>query len=408
MKGRNDKNRKKKVALISALLALFAILAGTFAWTSYTEWVKNHMQSRGYEEGRVTIVEEFPEDQLIDVDGTLTKKVNVANTSSADSFIRISFEEMLNKLANGAEGKGYESIADAKFPVIINDTEYRASGTYEDKTSDLVIYEDNTKTDTVTAPGTLKLYVTPDGKTAVLVNQRTITAAELPEDFDPEKTSAKMPIISGDWGTSVVVAQKVTGAVVKNTNGKFEVIAATGNEDTSLRYWGYGVDVGSIVQADWAGVNVNVTATVAHPATFGVSAIANSGITFTQADVTTTAPTVGNAPAADWFYNAADGYFYYTKVLPAGSTTSSSVLEEINFPDADTDETYKVASYNLYVGLESIPATQSALEAATNGGAFNGTPTVEGSKTWISNESGWGLTAGPLLEYFKSIATIVE
>lgn len=54
-KGKN----KKKIAIATALLALLAIFAGTFAWQSYTEWVKNHMQSRGYEEGRVTIVEEF-------------------------------------------------------------------------------------------------------------------------------------------------------------------------------------------------------------------------------------------------------------------------------------------------------------------------------------------------------------
>lgn len=401
------KNSKKKIAILGSLLALIAVLAGTFAWQSYTEWVKNHLQSRGYEEGRVTVVENFnPETPIDELEGgRATKEVNVVNTSSANAFVRISFEEMLHKLEETAAGKGYTTIDAAKFPVAFNAQEYLTN--YTDKTADLAIYDVAGGT-VQSAPATLKLYVSQDDKTAVLFNLRALKKAELPTDFDPEKANASMPLVSGSWAADdAVVAQKVTGEVKKDASGKYVVYQTAATEDLSLRYWGYGVGLGAKTEADWAGVNVNVSATVT-PGTPGTSSIAGSGITFEQPNVTTTKPTAGSTPAADWYYDTTDGYFYYTKVLVSGSTTNASVMDAIVFPDATTRQDYKLASYNLYVGLESIPAAKSAVVAPSNQGALVGTPTVDGNKTWVSNGSGWGLTDSQLVAYYQSIATIVE
>ncbi|MHC5375423.1 hypothetical protein ACYSNU_16765 [Enterococcus sp. LJL120] len=408
------KNGKKKTAIVASSVALLTVLAGTFAWQSYTEWVKNHLQSRGYEEGRVTIVEKFDPETPIDeaVNGEITKEVSVVNTSSTDAFIRVSFEEMLHKLEDTAAGLGYASESAAAFPVIINATEYVT--TYTDKTADLVIY-DTVGGTSQTVPSNLKLYVSADDTNAVLINERTLKVAELPTDFDYNKASAKMPVLSGSFDAdTAVVAQKVTGEVVKDAAGNYVVYQTAASADLALAYWGYGVGLGAKEDADWAGANVNVpnpTALSQGTVTPGVSttsAIAGSDISFITPNVTTTKPTAGSAPVADWYFDSTDGYFYYTKVLPSGSTTSASMMDAIKFPSATDREDYKLASYNLYVGLESIPAARSAVTAASNNGALIGSVQTEGNKTWVSNGSGWGLTDAQLTAYYESLATVVE
>ena len=412
------KNNKKKIAIVSSLLALLAILAGTFAWTSYTEWVRNHMQSKGFEAGRVTIVEEFnPPKGGIEESPEVTKKVNVVNTTSDDAFVRVSFEEVLHKLADGANKKVYGTTGDAKFPVIIDSSEYRNPAVYNDKSTDLVIK--TAKGGSVVAPNTLlvagetlKLYVTPDDSKGVLIVEKPMKKAAFPDNFDFEGHTAAIPVISGSFGTAdnAVVAQKVSALVEKQPDGSYEVYTGEYTDADAdmknLGFWGYGVDKGTMTEADWAGATVNVSASVTVGAgTLGQSKL-DANIKFAQADVVTTLPAPGTGQDK-WYYNATDGYFYYLNVLTAGATTTS-VMEKVTFPTVATDPTYYVAAYDLWVGLEAIPASQSALTAASNGGAFVGTPTVEGNKTWESNGSGWGLTDTTLLNYFNPLATIVE
>lgn len=417
MKGKNKKNNKKKVAVASVLLALFAILAGTFAWTSYTEWVKNHMQSKGFEEGRVTVVEEFDGDKKpIDENPIITKKVSVVNSSSADAFVRISFEEMLHKLADGAKAQTFTTPDNNGFPVIVSDKEI-ASASYTEATEKLVIKD--TKDGTAqTKPGSLKFYISNDGKTGKMINIVALKKADLPNDFVKDA----IPTVSGKWeDDDVMVAQKVTGYVHKMPDGTWETYTsqfADAEKDKNFAYHGYGVGLGDKKEADWAGASVNV-AGPATPGTLGKSSI-DPDIQLVKSG------SVGTELTDDWYYNDADGYFYYTKVLKASATTDSTVLEKIMFPKANDNQTYKLASYNLWVGLEAIPASQAALSARSEFGAYSKDPanpsenlptTTEGSKTWQTNGGGWGLVAdgtdshqndNELLAHFKGLATIVE
>lgn len=408
MKGKNEKRKsnKKKIGVLTSLFALFLILAGTFAWQSYTEWVKNHMQSRGYEEGKVTIVENF-KPKPIDENPTITKDVKVVNTSSSDSFVRISLEEMLQKLAAGAKAQGYTDATKTGFPVIVNSAMYtNTDAGYKllDSSQFSIKKSDGTVVD---APAGLKVYISADENSAGLYIEKSMTAADFPKNFDFLANDATVPVISGSFaGGDAKVAQKVTGKVEKQADGSYVFYTDKyANADENFKIWGYGVGLDAVKQADWAGANQFVTATVT-PGTVG-QASSDSGITFNQPNVDGTSTTIATA-TKDWFYNKADGYFYYTKVLKAGGT-SSSVIQSVTFPDAKTDETYKIASYDLYVGLEAIPATKSALSAASNGGKLGSGALTEGNKTWESNGSGWGLTAGSdIYNYFASLATIVE
>lgn len=85
------KESKPFVASLTLLSAVCVIAAGTYAFTSYTEWVKNHFQSNGSALD-VRIVEVFDEEVVVpNVD--ITKEVKVKNTSSFKGLIRVKLDE---------------------------------------------------------------------------------------------------------------------------------------------------------------------------------------------------------------------------------------------------------------------------------------------------------------------------
>lgn len=63
----------------------------------------------------------------------------------------------------------------------------------------------------------------------------------------------------------------------------------------------------------------------------------------------------------NWEYNEADGWYYYKKVLPAGSTTES-FMEQVDFSNIDSLEeslknTYKNAEYEIHFQAEAVQAS---------------------------------------------------
>ncbi|MBS6518221.1 MAG: hypothetical protein KH353_08535 [Clostridium sp.] len=63
----------------------------------------------------------------------------------------------------------------------------------------------------------------------------------------------------------------------------------------------------------------------------------------------------------NWEYNEADGWYYYKKVLPAGSTTES-FMEQVDFSNIDSLEeslknTYKGAEYEIHFQAEAVQAS---------------------------------------------------
>lgn len=402
-------DKKKKVAVILSVLALLTLIMGTFAWTSYTEWVKNHMQSKGFEDGRVSIVEEFP-DTEIGVGGTLTKKVNVTNSTSTDALVRLSFEEMLHNLGPDATAAaGYNTPAEAGFPVIFNAAEYTKTGSqWLNKSADLTI-------DDAAAPSDIKLYVNDDK--AVIFRELKMNASQWPEGFVFEDTKIpNVPVISGSFVTGTkdaVVAQKMSGVILKKAaTGKWNVETAHATEPVA--YWGFGDALATKADADWAGQTVFVSTPATSPSQSAANynkSLVDGSINFTMNSITTD---LADINGAKWFYDEVSGYFYYLDTLVSSSTTTNAVLEAISFPA--NDQKFNIASYDLYLGMEAIPAALSALTAASNGGSFASgvTPTPDkDGKIWESNGFGWGLDAAnaneaALIKYFTAKVTIVE
>lgn len=443
---KKGKNKKKKVAILTAALALLMIIAGTLAATSYTEWVKNHLQSAGFEKGRVTVVENFP--SHTDLSTEMKKEVAVKNLSGTDALVRISFEEMLQKLEDTAAAKGYSNLADTHFPVIVNADEYiqsiDSSGNITATSAYKIVPAANVFTDGGAPITDARLIVKEEGgevTESFLFVPKTMERQDFPNDFDPNKAGSKIPVINGG-GTftssptsTAVVAQKVTGKVEKRPDLNYYVTTSQTDPtklDENLAYWGYGVELAGVKENDWAGVKVNVssTATTNKPA---ASAIAGTPVTTDSTVDNIIKLVLGDSVTSDktqiattdWFYNEDDGYFYYTKTLKAGSDATSLVLKAIKFPastvsGAPTDEVrddFKIASYNLYVGLEAVPAALSSLEKTSDGGKLSATPDYSaGNKISETNSSGFGFPATPttgsateaIKNHLKTQATISE
>lgn len=85
------KESKPFVASLTLISAVCVIAAGTYAFTSYTEWVKNHFQSNGSALD-VRIVEEFDEETVVP-NVVVKKEVKVRNTSSHAGLIRVKLDE---------------------------------------------------------------------------------------------------------------------------------------------------------------------------------------------------------------------------------------------------------------------------------------------------------------------------
>lgn len=71
---------------------LVLIIGSSFAWSSYSSWVKNHMQSKtGTLE--IKVIEDFEPDSIFDAGKPVTKKVNVRNVSDESAIVRVEFDE---------------------------------------------------------------------------------------------------------------------------------------------------------------------------------------------------------------------------------------------------------------------------------------------------------------------------
>ena len=88
---------------------------------------------------------------------------------------------------------------------------------------------------------------------------------------------------------------------------------------------------------------------------------------FHSANISTTA--VGSLSATDvgkWWYNAADGFFYYLGVVEPGETTEL-LLDAVSL-DGGAESDYSHVKFDLTVHMDAIQATKAAVQGSTGGG----------------------------------------
>lgn len=326
-----DKNKKKKLVAASSGLALLALLAGTFAWFTSEDQKTNHFEGK-ISGNDVEIVEVF-DPKPWEPGEEINKDVNILNAGEYDSFIRVSLQETLKLLANPKfqqTATGSEIAGKTKEQVYLDPAKVPADYT-------LATFDG-------TAP-TLTLTGEYAGTYSLVVYEK--------ESLDNGKTTFGYRYLWTD-GTNYYTAKGIDGFTRNETSGAVSITSGT----PTLLY----LDLQYAEPAqtsDWTApvyAPTELTA-LATGTSWTVPAYVDSNIKITFANLTDD-PTEDNK----WYYNAADGYFYYTSIV-APEQQTARLIDAVSL-SGDAGNEYSKMSYDLIVNANGISAFKDSVNSA--------------------------------------------
>lgn len=346
--------RNKPIILVMTILLAFATLAAgtTFAWFTSRDSVVNHLETDQLTNGDVKIVEVFdPEDPLnpgVDVN----KDVGAVNTGSADALVRISFAEVLKKLANSGAASAATAVwngGTTTIPQLVDSKAFASGGAYSAA---------NGWADITTAPaGTFDLtgLSIPSGVTVLY--KATVSGTKTTYQFVAYATIG-----------SHVPATKYDG-LLQNVSAEFaynKTTKAVTVKDNEWNFWQFDLATDS-VKAKWAAL----TAFADIDPTFGAAKTPAVTLprTAAQSDpliellfTSAVKTNIAQCNDGDWWYNQADGYFYYVGKLASGQATKNNLLDAVGL-NAAADNSYCNLSYDLIVKMEGIQNVKEAIKS---------------------------------------------
>lgn len=327
---KQSKNKKKWVVAATTFAAM-AALAGTFAWLTSQDSAKNHFEGN-VAGSDVEVVETFTP-PLDWVPGQkVNKNVAIMNSGLYDSMIRVSFNEILTKLkdansktsndASLLEGKTKEEIY--LFPLAEVDASWKDAKVVDTK----MTVAAGEYAGTYTLKAKEKEVTTPAGTTHRYASYW-------------ESTTDKYYAKAGSYSRAADGTLTPSAPEFKYMN-----LASTPNE------------------FDWTTPVYKPTITVDAQgnATIIAGSDKDSNITLDFVNLSAT-PTAGK-----WYYNDADGYFYYAGIV-AAQTQTPQLLDSVTLGN-DADNSYSKVKFDLIVNATSI---QAAKEAVNSGQWVNNT-----------------------------------
>jgi len=339
------KNKKLMLGLAVAL-AIVMTLSGTFAWFTTQQSAINKFKTDSIADGSVNLVEVFTPPEDWRPGETIVKDVSVVNNGEGDVLVRVSFEEVMRALS---------------VPAIASGSAY-AGGTAIPQTSNIAAY---TSANGWTAPGAgytvsgLPAGVTMLMKTATSGSGSSLRYAYSFFFFAP---------VSYNGNT---VNQKVTADVaVSGTPGNITLTVS------NAQFYAFaGV---TTTTAAWANFAVPTLPTYTPPlsATPAVRPLADISWPATDMPGGVTAAgkmieIIYGSPAGlstitpnTWFYNAADGFFYYIGKLESGAMSTSLITALVMDDNAGLE--YASMEFDLVVNMEAIQNTYAAITSAWN------------------------------------------
>ncbi len=323
-------NRKKWIAAATALAAV-GVLVGTFAWFTSNDQTVNKFEG-GVAGNDVEVVETFTPPTDWKPGQTVEKKVGVLNSGTYDSFTRVSLSGKLTKLKdpNGKlttdvsvlNGKNADQVYLYTYSGSLNGFTEIPSTSLKYTTKDsneVTTIKDGAPSFTVASGAyagtyTLRVLVNADGQYTSYWNNPA----------NNTKYYAKVGSYSKDGNT-----------VILQTNPQFEYLDLT--SDTP-------------VTVDW--LKTKPTVTVQDDGTATVTSNADENIQIHFVNLSKT-PTTGK-----WFYNDADGYFYYVGKL-APQETTELLIDSVTL-NQNADNSYTKVKYDLTINADGIQARKGA------------------------------------------------
>lgn len=311
---------KKSLMAVSIALACVVVLSGTFAWFTAADSVTNHLETGLLGDGSVELVEVFTPPTEWVPGQEVTKQVSVANTGNTDALVRVSFEEMLKKLNGVATPQDARLTASSGYiPQTFNPENFMKAPWVKAST----VFT------TVNAPADVEIWVQSDGKGAY----------------------SFVSICSIDDITGYAGQYQRTTAEYKVSDDQKTLTVS------NVKYYAYEGTIST--QAAWGLQNVT-TAPLTPPLKANIGhAVLDEKILLNYSSFITT-DLAGSANK--WYYNEADGFFYYMGVLESGQFTNR-LLESIKLDETAGNE-YGGMEFDLVVNMQAIQNTEAAIKDA--------------------------------------------
>jgi hypothetical protein len=354
------RNKKTVIGIAAVLMSLVFAISGTFAWFTARNEAINHMETERFTNGDVKIIETWdPEDGINWVPGTtINKDAGAINTGNADAIVRMSFEEVLSKLLTGVAVNLTTGWSDGQKWIDASSNSYDVIA----QTANIAAYT-----------GWTTLAAGDTNFTNIVDTENALTTTGLTIVY--QKNTVAAP--SGGTKTTYNFA-----AYYSLGNGKYQKVDLPQAKVASgvltigaLQY--QALAVAPTATIDWLAAATNRPASdITVPAagalagklsTWALTDATNKYINliFANANVSTSAtPTA--ADANKWWYNAADGWFYYIGKLASGATTSN--LLDAMYLAEDISADYNGISFDLKVKMEAIQNVKEAITATTGWG----------------------------------------
>jgi alternate signal-mediated exported protein len=394
------RKNKKIIGSLAVVLAVMTALSGaTFAWFTSQDSVTNHVETDQLTSGDVKLVEIFDPDDPFNPGVDINKDVWAVNTGSTDAIVRISFAEVLTKLALDGKAVNFTKVYDGTkytapvdpaddlddsaqytaIPLLFNSDSIAAGGAYDSAAG----WKELTTVTSLAVDGITSIVGLPANVTLRYFYKTLTSAGRSYTNYtfvayapitSSDKYNGKLQNISADFDVDENGALTVSNVkypvfvVNKPVQKKWALLTNHATDADSPIGVGFGLATPIPTVANPLPDTITETRRRWQSATDPLLELvfANIGAT-TNSVVITALDTVTPAnDAGKWWYNADDGYFYYIgKVAPGQATPVLLDAVGLNFIAGDA---HNNLSFDLIVKMDAVQNVKEALSTSTAGG----------------------------------------
>jgi len=371
------RKNKKLIMVLAIVLAVATAAAGaTFAWFTANDQVINHMETDQFSNRDVRIAEIFDPTDPFNPGVDINKDVWVVNTSDTNALVRVSFAESLLLLANNGNaikanaGWTPATTGTTTMPQMMSANAFNAGGYYNgwnDLSATPLPAPFSTSgtipTDVVVLWDDTVIGTPPNEKTKFeFVAYHVINAPGTSYDGKYQTVDFKSvqngnDIIFSDFGY-LQFEQSATAAQGRWAQlNSFLPPAVTGTTFTDLTLYPLASPLRQ--NADF------VANTVLSPG-LRADSVADPNHYIELAFTPNVKTDLSTCVKGDWWYNQADGYFYYIGSVDSGQT-SEKILDAVGMKQAATSA-YCLAEFDLLVCMEAVQNVKEVLSSNAAGG----------------------------------------
>lgn len=326
------KNKKKKVLALAGSFALVALLAGTFAWFTSEDEKTNHFEGEIATGKDIEVVETFEPPTDWEPGSEVNKDVAIANIGQYDTLIRVSLSESLQLLKDHQAKQTAGTELEGKTAQQV----YVLPGT--DAPAGYTASQFDGTVPTVVVGGTTGDF---KGTYTLKVKEKAETVAGV--------TSYTYRYVLEKGG----VLYHASGIDGFNRDASGKITIKSGAPKLSY----VDLEYNAPLEKDWTAAPVHAPTFVADGTTiWNAPAATGSGNIQISFNNITTDPTV----AGKWYFNAKDGYFYYTSVVAPGVNTAQ-LMDAVKLLGSAGNE-YSKLIYDLKVKGQGISAYKDAVD----------------------------------------------